>query len=262
MLRQRFFTAILLLPPVLIALWLGGIWWILLIGLGAVLGARELFALLKTGGYHPAPVLGYPWILALLLIFVPQFSAVPLSAVIAAGIIAVFIFAMYQLERPLATWLSTGTASIYLGVLLGHLMGLRFLPDGLWWVVLAILITWGNDTVAYFVGVSLGKHKMWPRLSPKKSWEGTLGGWLGAGLIGATVAHFSPLGLGWQIGALIGIVGGVLALYGDLSISLIKRQVGVKDSGQLFPGHGGMLDRLDSLLFVFPFVYQIAQLLT
>jgi phosphatidate cytidylyltransferase len=103
---------------------------------------------------------------------------------------------------------------------------------------------------------------MWPRLSPKKTWEGTIGGWIGAALTGALLAWLLPLGLAVWEGALIGLLGGVLGLAGDLSISMVKRQVGVKDSGRFFPGHGGMLDRLDSMSFVIPFVYQAAILLT
>jgi phosphatidate cytidylyltransferase len=251
----------MILPPVLVAFWLGGLWWTVLILLAAILGSYELFSMLAQGNYRPASWIGYPWVVALVLSFSPLLAAVPLSFLIYAGIIAVFIYAMYQTEKPLATWVSTSTGVIYLGVLLGHVLGLRLLPGGFWWVTLAALVTWGNDTVAYFVGVTVGKHKMWPRLSPKKSWEGTVGGWIGAGLIGAGIGHFSPLALGWQTGAFIGMACGVLALYGDLSISLVKRQVGAKDSGRLFPGHGGMLDRLDSLLFVFPFVYHIVLLI-
>jgi phosphatidate cytidylyltransferase len=127
----------------------------------------------------------------------------------------------------------------------------------MWWLLMAILITWSNDTLAYFTGVTIGKHKLWPRLSPKKSWEGTVGGFLGAALAGGLVAMLSPLSIGFGLGALIGLIGGILALFGDLSISMVKRQVGVKDSGHLIPGHGGMLDRLDSVLFVVPFVYLV-----
>ncbi|MBP7963990.1 MAG: phosphatidate cytidylyltransferase [Caldilineaceae bacterium] len=255
---QRFTTALFLLPPVLAALWVGGVWWTVLILAVSVAAGHEMFALLETGGFRPARYLGMLWIALLVLRATPILAIVPLNALLAAGLIAVFILAMYRTEQPLSTWISTSAGAIYLGVMLGQLAGLRLLEDGLWWVLFALFVTWGNDTVAYFVGVTVGKHKLWPRLSPKKSWEGTVGGWVGAALFGGAIAHFSPLPMSFGAGAAVGAIGGVLALYGDLSISLVKRQVGVKDSGNLFPGHGGMLDRLDSLLFVFPFVFQIA----
>lgn len=251
-------TALVLLPPILAALWVGGIWWITLILAVSLAAGHELFGMLDKGGYRPARYLGLAWIALLVLSVTSPLDVIPLSGLLAGGLIAVFIYAMYCIEQPLSTWASTSAGAVYLGVTLSQLAGLRLLEDGLWWVLFALLVTWGNDTVAYFVGVNLGKHKLWPRLSPKKSWEGTVGGWIGAALVGGGIAHFSPLPMSFGAGAAVGAVGGVLALYGDLSISLIKRQVGVKDSGNLFPGHGGMLDRLDSLLFVFPFIFQIA----
>ncbi len=133
---------------------------------------------------------------------------------------------------------------------------LRFLPNGFWYVLFGFLVTWAADSAAYFVGVSLGKHKLWPRLSPKKTWEGTIGGFVAAAAAGAFLAGVLPVGISWLFGGVVGLIAGVLALFGDLSISMIKRQVGVKDTGTFFRGHGGMLDRLDSLLFTLPFIYQ------
>ena len=116
------------------------------------------------------------------------------------------------------------------------------------WVWLALLSTWGSDTLAYFVGRAIGQHKLWPRHSPKKTWEGLFGG-IAGGIIGAAiVAAFSDLG--WTTALIIGAIIPVAGLFGDLSISMMKRHVGVKDSSNLFPGHGGFLDRIDSLLFV------------
>ena len=133
------------------------------------------------------------------------------------------------------------------------------MPDGQWWLIFGFLVTWANDSVAYFVGTNLGRHKLWPRLSPKKTWEGTVGGWIGAAATGGLLIWFTPLGDDVPVlfGVVVGLFCGVLGLFGDLSISMLKRQAGVKDSGVFFPGHGGMLDRLDSLLFVLPFVYQV-----
>ena len=129
-------------------------------------------------------------------------------------------------------------------------------------MILGIFITWMNDTTAYFTGVTIGRNKLWPRLSPKKTWEGTISGWLGAALMGGLVTWLTPVPLTLRGGLLLGFGCGLLGFMGDLSISVVKRQVGVKDSGRFFPGHGGMLDRLDSSLFTLPFVYQVVYLLT
>jgi phosphatidate cytidylyltransferase len=152
--------------------------------------------------------------------------------------------------------------ALYLGTMLGQAMALRQLENGVWWVYLGLALTWMNDSAAFFVGVAFGRHKLWPRLSPKKSWEGTIAGWITAAIVGAVWIIITPLSATHSpfFGAFVGLVSGFLALWGDLSISTLKRQVGVKDTGHIFPGHGGVLDRLDSLLFVLPFVYQVVSI--
>jgi phosphatidate cytidylyltransferase len=135
-------------------------------------------------------------------------------------------------------------------------VALRQLADGLAWIGLALLSTWLADTMAYFVGRAIGRHKLWPRHSPKKTWEGLFGG-IAGGLIGAAiVVPFSSLG--WGTALIAGAIVPIVALFGDLSISMMKRHVGVKDSSNLFPGHGGFLDRSDSLLFVSVVIYYYA----
>jgi phosphatidate cytidylyltransferase len=179
-----------------------------------------------------------------------------------AGMIVTLIDAMHQKQAPVSSWMATSMGALYLGTMLGQALALRQLPNGLWWVFLGLALTWTNDSAAYFAGVNFGRHKLWPRLSPKKSWEGTIAGWVTAAIVGALWILITPLNTTHNpfFGAVVGLVAGILALFGDLSISTIKRQVGVKDTGNLFRGHGGFLDRLDSLLFVLPFVYQVVLL--
>jgi phosphatidate cytidylyltransferase len=150
---------------------------------------------------------------------------------------------------------------LYLPLLLGHLALLRALPEGRQWVFLTLLIVMASDTAAYFVGVSLGRRKLYPAISPNKSVEGALGGLAGS-LGGAFLGRawfFHALGV--QDCILLGLGVGTLAQLGDLFESMLKRSYQVKDSGKLIPGHGGMLDRLDSLIFAFPAVYYYALLL-
>ncbi len=151
---------------------------------------------------------------------------------------------------------------IYVPLLLGHLVLLRQLPDGRGWVFLVLFAVMACDTLAYFVGVSFGKHKLYPAVSPKKSIEGSLGGLVGSCLgVWLAAALFLPA-FGAEHVILVGLLLGVAGQIGDLFESLLKRACGVKDSGGIFPGHGGILDRLDSLLFAFPLAYYLACLLS
>lgn len=258
--KRRIIAGLIALVPVLSALWFGGIWWSLLVLVVTSLGAYEYFLLVEKGGYKPARWFGFAWALALLL---SHWPALPLSTslVLTAGFIAIFIRLLYEPQQPFRNWIVTVAGGSYLGLMMGQALALRLLPGGLWWMLLGLAITMINDTAAYFVGVTIGCHKIWPTLSPKKSWEGTIGGWVAAAATGAALAFWTSLPMSVWLGALVGLSGGILALFGDLSISMLKRQIGVKDSGTFLPGHGGMLDRLDSILFVLPFVYQVALLL-
>lgn len=153
-------------------------------------------------------------------------------------------------------WICLGL--LYVAVLLAHLVPLRLLDDGRQWIFLTLVIVMCCDTSAYVVGSRIGKHKLYPLVSPNKSVEGAVGGVAGATL-GAILSSliFFPA-LGFFSAATVGVILGVVAQIGDLFESLLKRACGVKDSGSLIPGHGGVLDRLDSLLFAFPLMYYMA----
>jgi phosphatidate cytidylyltransferase len=156
-------------------------------------------------------------------------------------------------SSPTANWALTIAGGLYIGWGLGHLVALRQLPAGLAWVWVALIATWASDSFAYFVGRALGRHKLWPRHSPKKTWEGLFGG-IAGGIVGAVVVALI-FGLNWVTTLVIGAIIPIAGLFGDLAISMMKREVGVKDSSNLFPGHGGFLDRIDSVLFVSMVVY-------
>jgi phosphatidate cytidylyltransferase len=154
-------------------------------------------------------------------------------------------------------WLCLGL--LYLPLLLGHLIPLRLLPDGREWIFLTLMVIMGCDTFAYFIGSKFGKRKLYPAVSPNKSFEGGIGGLFGSVLaVLLARAIFLPA-VGIVDGVLIGLLLGVIGQLGDLFESLLKRACKVKDSGTMIPGHGGILDRLDSLLFAFPIVYYIAR---
>jgi phosphatidate cytidylyltransferase len=259
--KERIVVGLIALPAVLIPIWLGGVWFALFMALIATGGVLEFYRLMQIGGYQPNRRLGLGWLLLILLAhWQPQY--LPYSLVVMAGMIVTLLDAMHQKKAPMSTWMATGMGALYIGTMLGQALALRQVPNGMWWVYLALALTWMNDTAAYAVGVNFGRHKLWPRLSPKKSWEGTIAGWVVAALVGALWIIFTPLNATHSpyFGAVVGLAAGVLSLFGDLAISTLKRQVGVKDSGHIFPGHGGVLDRLDSQLFVLPFVYQVVLL--
>ncbi|MGZ6141565.1 MAG: phosphatidate cytidylyltransferase, partial [Myxococcaceae bacterium] len=147
------------------------------------------------------------------------------------------------------------TGCLYGGLGLGPIAALRVGPSGLQWVISALVITWANDTCAYFAGRLLGRHKLHPAVSPNKTWEGFAGGAVGS-VVGMFIARWVAFpGLTTLDCWALGLLGAVLGPLGDLCESMLKRAYGVKDSGMLIPGHGGLLDRVDALLFNAPAVY-------
>lgn len=179
-------------------------------------------------------------------------------------------------RAPLKSLAPTWLGAVYVGWLFPYVLRLRLLTPaelvnlgwagptdwraaagaGAWLLLFAALGTVAEDSFAYFTGKALGKHKLAPDLSPGKTWEGAVGGFLGCMLVGALLGHWLGLPLDFCLvaSALIGVLGPL----GDLTKSAIKREIGVKDFGTLIPGHGGVLDRFDSLLFTAPTVYWLA----
>ena len=175
----------------------------------------------------------------------------------------VFAYPKYQLADVMLPMF----AFIYVTVMLSYIFQVRFLPNGGAFVVLVFLSAWGNDTCAYCVGVLFGKHKMSPKLSPKKSVEGFIGGILGAALLGIGYAFLYGKITGEEVTTTLVVafaaicgVGGMISVVGDLAASAIKRQYGIKDYGKLIPGHGGILDRIDSMIMTAPIVYYLVTL--
>jgi phosphatidate cytidylyltransferase len=199
----------------------------------------------------------------------PLLEEIPLGflstrLVLSAVLIFAFADALLFEEEPQNAPRRVGLAVlgvVYPGLLLSSLVQLRQLERGEWWIVLALTVTWFNDTCAYFAGRTFGRRKMAERISPSKTWEGAIGGGLGS-IAGALVVqhfwlpHLPPWGA-----ALIGAGAAVFGPLGDLSESMLKRAYGAKDSGRLLPGHGGILDRVDALLFNAPYVLLVARLM-
>lgn len=247
----------LFVPLVLVTTYLGGLWFFLFVLLVALVAGREYYQLLDRGGYQPQHLAGLAFIA--LFILAQRFPNQRIAeGTLAGGAMALLTWQVFRGNAPgsLASWGLTLAGAIYLGWLPGHFVALRELTDGLWWVLLAFAITWVCDSAAYIVGHVWGKRRFFPRISPRKTLEGAIGG-LAFGLI-TPLAFTSILPLSWAHALLLGLVGSVASTFGDLGESVIKRQIGVKDSSTLIPGHGGMMDRIDSLLFNVVIVYYYA----
>ncbi|MBP2017691.1 phosphatidate cytidylyltransferase [Symbiobacterium terraclitae] len=253
--------------PVFLGLLFLGRWPLLALVTGMGLVAfYEYSRLGRAMGFNPSLPLGGAAVLALLLTagLMPP-DGLYLGAVLALSAMVILSRSLFRPESfSVVDALMTLAGVLYVG-LFSHLLLLRRLGGGsgwdvgLAWVGLAFLCTWGADTMAYFVGISLGRHKLAPKISPQKSVEGLLGGVAGAAAVGLLLAPTVGV-LHWH-GALLGVAIALVATLGDLTESALKRAAGVKDSGRLLPGHGGVLDRFDSSLFVLPFVYYIATLI-
>lgn len=172
-----------------------------------------------------------------------------------------FLFSIDDLTAAAPRFALTVAGLLYVPLLLGHLVMLRSLPHGVPWIFLLLILVMAGDTGAFYVGSALGRHKLYPLVSPNKSVEGAIGGLAGS-LIGVCIARwtfFPELSAGDCL--LTALVIGPLGQAGDLFESLLKRSFGVKDSGTIIPGHGGILDRLDSILFAAPALYYYARYL-
>lgn len=171
------------------------------------------------------------------------------------GFSLLFLFRIRTIETAARDVALALLAFLYIPFLLMHLVLLRQTPFGIQWLIVIMLIVMTNDSAAYYSGSAFGKHRLYPLVSPKKSIEGAIGGLLGS-LVGTMLAKFTFFPqLTFTDAAVTAIVVGMVGQAGDLFESLLKRSFGVKDSGTLIPGHGGVLDRLDSILFAAPIAY-------
>ena len=254
----RIVTAVVLLPAVLALLAAGG-WWtggLVAIAAGACALEYELITQHKLGPAEVLAVLGaalIPLAAAMHPVGFTMFAAWILWAVFVAASVQA-LFAPDRDRAPTRT-AHVVTGCLYAGLGLGPIAALRVGPEGLQWVISALVITWANDTCAYFAGRLFGRHKLHPAVSPNKTWEGFAGGAVGS-VAGMFIARWVAFpGLITVDCVALGLLGAVLGPLGDLCESLLKRAHGVKDSGTLIPGHGGLLDRVDALLFNAPAVY-------
>ena len=264
---RRILTALVTLPLLVGAIWAGYPWTTVIVAAAALLGVREFYRL--ASGPTPPLILplGALWTVLIVVSgqltdewyeYAPQLLA---GATITAALPALIV-ARHR-PRALTMWAYAVGGPLYVGFLLAHTLMLRELDGdgelGRNWLLFALLVTFATDTGAFITGRTFGRRPMSPSISPNKTWEGSIGGFMvGVGIalaLGPLLQLSVPV---WQR-ALVGASIGVLAQLGDLAESRLKRVSGAKDAGSLLPGHGGILDRIDSIVFTVPIVYYLVE---
>ena len=237
--------------------------WILFFTLLAVslIGMRELYKVMKVSDEHVTvlELVGYLGAVLYYIAMKADFGNYGTMAIIISMILILFVYVFgypkYRAEQVMAAFFGM----VYVAVMLSFIYLTRNLPDGKFLVWLIFLCSWGCDTCAYCVGMLIGKHKMAPVLSPKKSIEGAVGGVVGAALLGVIYAAATQGKMAEY--ALICAVGALISMVGDLAASAIKRNQNIKDYCKLIPGHGGILDRFDSVIITAPVIYYLAKII-
>jgi len=271
MLKKRFITALWGIPLLVAIIWFGEPWlFTTFVAIWGLLAVIEFFRLVSKLKVSPIYMFGILWTLFFIVMRNPllpdliepyfDFSLVA-PVLFSAGIIISLTVLLARKEKfnAFPAWAWTFAGILYVGWLLGYIVALRGIEDGRNWVFYALFCTFGSDTAAFFIGRAIGKHKLAPSISPGKTWEGAIGGLLGAVGVSFLFLLSTPVSLAsqlnWWQAIVLGLLVSVFGQVGDLVESLLKRNAGAKDSGTLIPGHGGILDRMDSIVFAVVVVY-------
>jgi len=262
-LRARVIAGLVGASLLVLIIWFGFPWLMLLVLALSLLALMEFHLLSQRAGARPSLLAGSLMTVAIVLTF--QFrnqlggQFLPLVPA-CAFILSLLWVSIAKKRRGFTDWACTVVGILYVSFLLSHILLLRDVgndAEGRNWVLFALLTTFATDTGAFFIGTATGRHALAPTISPKKTWEGAFGGLVCAvGVAIALGAIFRLPAPAWQQ-ALLGLAVGIFAQIGDLVESKIKRTAQVKEAGDLVPGHGGVLDRLDSVVFTIPVVYYL-----
>ncbi len=257
--KQRIITGIILGVIFFVVLMLGSFAFIGLILLLALIGYKEFIAM-NHFRVNSIPVwLGFLLTIMLTLPWDDRLYSDSLTPLIGVwAFLFVWLVLMVQSKNQITmdqiAMMLFG--AFYIGIGFHYMIEIRMLEShGVFWVLFICVCIWTTDSVAYFVGSTWGKHKLWPEISPKKSIEGAIGGILGSIIVASMVCFFMPNYLTYTQALILGFFIAIIGQIGDLIQSALKRTKDIKDSGTIFPGHGGVLDRVDSWLMVFPIVY-------
>ena len=263
MLRTRVISVIISLPIMIAALYLGGKTLVLLIFLLSIVGLNEYYNAFKNADFKPNICLGFFGTICYYSIIIIDMNSIVLFSSILFIILLLF-FDIIKRERSILDMAITISGLIYITFLFSNILFLQKGSFGRVLVLFPFITAWLSDTFAYFAGINFGKHKLCPAISPNKTVEGALGGIFGSALFSFIAGTlFYKLGLPIPLFhyLIIGVLCGITGQAGDLFASSIKRFCNVKDFGKILPGHGGILDRFDSILFTAPTVYIYFKLL-
>ncbi|MCI5623289.1 MULTISPECIES: phosphatidate cytidylyltransferase [Anaerostipes] len=266
MFKQRLLSGIVLVIIAAVGLYMGGIVTFGLTLIVALIGYSEILKIFHIEKSSFA-VIGYT---GTILYFVALFFDLAQWTSSIIILFLIFLLGCYVIRFPkykMDQMMGCFFGFVYVGVMLSYIYQLRVLQNGGEFVVLLFLAAWGNDTLAYCTGMLIGKHKMSPVLSPKKSVEGLIGGIVGAAVLGAVYGIYLKSTIRFSFNpvtmfALICAIGAVISVIGDLAASAIKRDAGIKDYGTLIPGHGGILDRFDSIILIAPVIYYLTVMIS
>ena len=268
MLRQRVITALVSIPFLVAAAWYNDSfpYFTILVAFCGALASIEFYRLVKMP--RRFAYFGLVWTLLfiisrdsdLLAAIKPYFDTgllTPLLLTSAVTLSLIGLLVRKPREQAFNSWAWTMAGILYTGWLLSYLVALRGVTDGRNWVLLALFATFASDTAAFFIGRKFGRNKLEPSISPSKTWEGAIAGVCGAIVICLFFTLDTPLkvNLNWWQAIILGLLVSIFGQLGDLVESLFKRNMGVKDSSRLLPGHGGILDRMDSIVFAGVLVY-------
>ncbi len=254
MLKVRILSAVIGIPILIIILYAGGIYWWSLFILMGMLALYEYYRMMSIKGYKPIYGPGFMVLLAVILSAADSMYLLPIFLLI---FIIFALFLIFQYPRVDINDISLSFfGAFYLGMLLSFSLKIFYLDNRLWIMVLSLLLTWASDTGGYFAGRFWGSKPLAPELSPNKTREGAVGAIVLS--VASACLFFSIIEIGQTNLAyvlILGMIASIFAQIGDLMISGMKRFFGVKDTGKIIPGHGGVLDRFDSFLMVVPLVY-------
>jgi len=262
---SRLLTTTIGTPLVIGAIWYGVPWLSLLVSLFAVLGTLEFYRMARRREIYPETFPGVVWVLVLLVsghlggglttpvLVVGSLATLLWHRVVSLSFVNHFLKTSLQnrgYKGMFLDWVYTMGGAVYLGWTLSLSLSLRQQVNGLEWVMIAILAVFSTDMASFVVGKAVGKRQMFRDISPRKTWEGALGGFVVGAAVVIVLVYVLGLPMGLLQTGILGVMVPLSAQTGDLVESMFKRASGVKDSGDLIPGHGGMLDRLDSVVFV------------
>lgn len=284
MLKQRATSAVVVVLVTVVPAFIGGIPFAVVIGVLAVLATSEVLRALCIGGFRPFQRLGMVFAAAGIAAAAVDRSPAVIGGILTAAILVTLAAGLTRESQDglVGDWATTVAGTAYVALPLAHVVALRQMAGsstagwvetvtsrlgsggtglGLAWLGLAISATWLTDTAAYLLGRRFGRTKLIPRVSPGKTRVGAACGVVTGGAAGALAAVVFGVPIPWYLATGVGVAVAVVGEVGDLGESLIKRSVGIKDMGTLIPGHGGILDRIDALLFTVPVTYYLARLL-